>query len=423
MSITCTVTPGHTYGANHTVDYGDLNKLGTPGVSVPDGGTLAFGVGTALLPSISILGDPNTGFYQPTVDQLAFSAGGAQALLFSAGGLTGNVQLPAGASATPSLAFSTDTDTGIYLAAANTIGVAGTLAIADGNAAAPALTFATDLDTGLALTAANTMVATCGGSTVATFSATGIDAVGLSISGVAVAPAGLDFGKARFFDDFHNMEESGWLWYALNGGEIGPLRGGGNAASMAEGCVTLHVTSSTGSIACALWPHSPNVYGTASLTAAKSGLTQFDTTGEYVEFGFTLLDSLGSGTTAIMRLGIGAISSAEYSAPAGTGINDYVGIQYSYQSGLNLGLVIDSVVQPSTTLAALNTYYRARITRTAAGYTLHVNGELVATKTGVTTLSAPGRIMMLLYYPLGGTSTWPVVQVDYVQWEKPITRS
>lgn len=417
MSITCTVTPGHTYGANHTVDYGDLNKLGTPGVSVPDGGTLAFGAGTALLPSISIAGDPDTGFYQPTVDQIAFTAGGVARLVFGADGLTGNVRANAGTSGAPSLAFATDTDTGFYLAGANTIGVAGALGLADGTAAAPSLAFVADADTGLARTAANTMAMSCGGAVVATVSAAGIDAVGLRIAGVAVSTAGLDFSAARYFDDFHApLATSGWLVYTASGGIVSQCASE-DQAFQAQGMVRLYTGGVAEAYASAWWPHNPGGLSYAG------NLTNFSTTDEYLEFGFRFAGALGTpgaGTSTAVRLGVGYTTDANYLAPDNP--QNFIYIEYAPTSSANFTLRISSSGSVTSSVTpSLNTYYRARITRTATGYTLKINGTVVATvTTGHPFFSSFGRIFMANY---GQSTSGAVVDVDYVQWEKPVTRT
>ena len=426
MSITCTVTPGQTYGANYTVDYPDLNKLGNPAVVVPDGGALAFGVGAVATPSISFAGDTDTGFYQPTVGELAVAANGVQVLRFTGDGLVGNVRAGNGTSAVPSIAFASDTDTGLYLAAANTLGVAGALALADGTAGAPALAFASDLDTGLVHTAANTMVLACGGTAVATVSAAGIDAVGLSIAGIPVGTAGLDFGHARFFDDFHApAAESGWLLTAAFAGIS--QKAYGNETRQREGVMRFQLGTNSGSLCCALWPHNPTVTGTTTTFVREPAyLTAFDTTGEFVEIGFRFTSTIGSaGTASTIRLGIGTTGAdATYSAPTLSALVRYVAVEFNLATSANLRLVVaggTSGVQVSTVTAALDTYYRARITRTATGYTLTVNGTVAATLAIGSPIAVDlGRLMLVAGY---GAGPGPNLDIDYVQWDCPVTRT
>lgn len=82
---------------------------------------LAVGAGTAALPSYSFSGDQNTGMYSFSGDNLGFSTNGTvrwvidqNGTLFAAGASQG-IQHPSGSAATPSINFTSDTNTGIYL--------------------------------------------------------------------------------------------------------------------------------------------------------------------------------------------------------------------------------------------------------------------------------------------------------------------
>lgn len=428
MSITCTVTPGHTYGANHTVDYGDLNKLGTPGVSVPDGGTLAFGAGTALLPSISILGDPDTGFYQPTVDQIAFTAGGVARLVFGADGLTGNVRANAGTSGAPSLAFATDTDTGFYLPAANTIGVAGALGLADGTAATPALAFASDTDTGLAHTAADTMVLSCGGVTVATISAAGIDATALKVNGSAVGLPGIDRTSVRFADDFTGLlTANGWGIYTSATAAMAQFSNlnPGNAC----GVVRMEVRSASQAARIA-YPNIPTVLtagtGYYYLTNDPCYLTPFATVGEYVEFGLKLIGTIGA-STPTMRVGLG--NSYGYTYTQLVSLTQYVCVEFrkaasAYFRLRALGGTTGSVTETTGVVPADGTYYRIRITRIAANkIQVTINDAIVATSASAVTFTYNLRLWAELVTIADDTGFTPYLELDYAQWECPITRN
>lgn len=114
--------------------------------------------GTAALPSISFISDPDTGFYRNTANQVTIAAGGAQGFSFTttrmtnvngdayvemtgvsavniiAGGTnqnitltpsgTGKVLIPDGSAANPGLAFTNDTNSGLYRAGGDQIGLA-----------------------------------------------------------------------------------------------------------------------------------------------------------------------------------------------------------------------------------------------------------------------------------------------------------
>jgi hypothetical protein len=80
--------------------------------------------GTASAPSVSFSGDTNTGMLSAGADQIGWSTGGTQRLLLSNTALTPTVPVlaPAGSAAAPSLSFSGDTNTGLFSAAADTVG-------------------------------------------------------------------------------------------------------------------------------------------------------------------------------------------------------------------------------------------------------------------------------------------------------------
>jgi len=81
--------------------------------------------GTAALPSLSFSADPNTGFFN-TADAILASTGGTQRLALSTTSLSSTLPFlaPAGTAAAPALSFSGDTNTGLFSAAADDIGVA-----------------------------------------------------------------------------------------------------------------------------------------------------------------------------------------------------------------------------------------------------------------------------------------------------------
>ena len=87
-------------------------------------GTLLFQDGSLGAPGIAFVGDANTGFRRSGSDTITLVSGGSVSL--SAGptlvSTTRTLGIPDGLAATPSLTFTTDSDTGIYLAEANTIG-------------------------------------------------------------------------------------------------------------------------------------------------------------------------------------------------------------------------------------------------------------------------------------------------------------
>lgn len=81
--------------------------------------------GSVSAPAYSFSGDTDCGLYLDTTNQIAFAAGGTRRLLINVNSVETSVPVlvPAGSSGTPSLAFATDTDTGLYLEASNTINI------------------------------------------------------------------------------------------------------------------------------------------------------------------------------------------------------------------------------------------------------------------------------------------------------------
>lgn len=428
MSITCTVTPGQTYGANYTVDYPDLNKLGNPAVVVPDGGALAFGVGAVATPSISFAGDTDTGFYQPTVGELAVAANGVQVLRFTTDGLVGNVRAGNGTSAVPSIAFANDTDTGLYLAAANTLGVAGALALADGTAGAPALAFASDLDTGLVHTASNTMVLACGGVTVATISAAGIDATALKVNGSAVGLPGIDRTSVRFADDFTGLlTANGWGAYGSTYGIVTQFSDVNSGSQ--RGVVRFEVVAAAHAARIA-YPHIPTVVagspsGGYYTTRDPCYLTPFSQVGEYVEFGLKLIGTIGA-STPTMRVGLGNSYGGEYTDMVS--LMQYACVEYRAANSAYFRLLahgdIGSAAETTGVVPKAGTYYRIRITRIAANkIQVTINDTIVATSAAAVTFTRNLRLWAELATIAGDTGFTPYLELDYAQWECPITRN
>lgn len=77
-------------------------------------------MGTVVFPSISFVGDTNTGFYQSALDNLDVSAGGVRIINFNSGSVLLGLD---GSAAGPSLAFLSDPDTGIYKGSVNRLSI------------------------------------------------------------------------------------------------------------------------------------------------------------------------------------------------------------------------------------------------------------------------------------------------------------
>lgn len=93
-----------------------------PGRPLDIAGTMVAGAGTAAQPSYSFNGDTNTGFYNPSDDQIGVSIGGVIGIDFVASTLTRmlNTHVWAWSSGSP---FSTTADTSFYRSAAGIVGI------------------------------------------------------------------------------------------------------------------------------------------------------------------------------------------------------------------------------------------------------------------------------------------------------------
>jgi hypothetical protein len=86
----------------------------------------AVGAGSAADPSLRFSTDTNTGLYSIAADTVGLSTAGAELVRFSAGGISSTVKtyIPVGSAAAPAYSYSTDTDTGLYAPYANALGFA-----------------------------------------------------------------------------------------------------------------------------------------------------------------------------------------------------------------------------------------------------------------------------------------------------------
>jgi len=80
-------------------------------------GQVSFDDGTALLPSITNTGDPNTGIFFPAADSVGISTAGVEAMRIDS---AGKVSFVDGTAAAPSITNTGDTNTGIFFPAADT---------------------------------------------------------------------------------------------------------------------------------------------------------------------------------------------------------------------------------------------------------------------------------------------------------------
>lgn len=83
--------------------------------------------GTAAAPGVTFTSDTDTGLFSPGANQVAVTTGGVQRLLIGSDGSitpSGSLLFPLGSATSPSIAFTGDTDTGLYSPGANQVAIA-----------------------------------------------------------------------------------------------------------------------------------------------------------------------------------------------------------------------------------------------------------------------------------------------------------
>lgn len=145
-------------------------------------GPLRIPDGSAAAPSFTFFNDPDSGVYRRTSNSVSIAAGGVFAFEVQQNAS----YAPDGTVSLPALSFFNDPDCGLYRNAANDIriGVAGAVGMAflstaiisvpqfqvsDGSVSAPGLAFSSDTNTGLWRAGGDTLSIVAGGASVATF--------------------------------------------------------------------------------------------------------------------------------------------------------------------------------------------------------------------------------------------------------------
>ncbi len=172
--------------------------------SVAASGTVLLAAGTAGAPSASFAADTDTGIYNSAANEINISTGGTSRVNVSSAGaaVTGAVSASTvvlggnGAVGAPTYSFSTDTDTGVYRSAADTVAVSvgGTKVLSvdstaltpsgiyvrgiDGDAGTPAYSFSADTNTGIYRRAADQIGMSIGGAETLVIASPGVNVVG-----------------------------------------------------------------------------------------------------------------------------------------------------------------------------------------------------------------------------------------------------
>ena len=214
-----------------------------------------FADGTALLPSLSFTSDTNTGMYRRAADTIGFSTAGADLFRMDASYLRGNVNytpsMPgkaAGSVSAPAYSFVGDTNTGMYRGAAdeiffstggtevlrlttNNIRMAvstsllynlGAVRVGAGSSASPSVTFNSDTNTGMYWVAADQIGFTTGGVLRARFWSGGL--LMSTATGAGSMPTGAGTAAAPSYS-FYSDTNTGMYRYSAD--RIGFAAGGG----------------------------------------------------------------------------------------------------------------------------------------------------------------------------------------------------
>lgn len=81
---TLTISPAPSAGTNNV--YVRYLSTTLQSIAPSQGSSIQFGTGSAALPSISFIGDTNTGIYSPAADTIAFAEGGVESARFDSAG-------------------------------------------------------------------------------------------------------------------------------------------------------------------------------------------------------------------------------------------------------------------------------------------------------------------------------------------------
>jgi hypothetical protein len=169
-------------GANVIRFYSGNGGAVTEKVRIENLGQLAVSDGAAGAPAFSFISDPDTGIYSVSANLFRAVVGGVAATSWFNNGGVGQTTSADGTVAAPGLAFTNDTDSGIYRIGADTVGISAGGAVAfalstanlqsvlkhyfaDGTVGAPGLAFANDPDTGFYRDTANQIAIALGGAT------------------------------------------------------------------------------------------------------------------------------------------------------------------------------------------------------------------------------------------------------------------
>jgi hypothetical protein len=204
-------------------------------------------LGSAATPSITFLGDLDTGIFRSNTNELSISAGGTSRIAIAESEVRTGVPFRAlnGTVTAPAYSFANSTGTGLWTtsnelrASANGIlslqVATNSVRFNDGTAALPSLSFISDTDTGLYRASANNIAISAGGSTKLQISSSGIYLTGDEVyisDGSVTAP----------HIAFNSDQDTGLYRPTTN--QLGIAAGGATAAVFNSSGLILPITNS-----------------------------------------------------------------------------------------------------------------------------------------------------------------------------------
>lgn len=195
---------------NQTTGNFVLSNGTTTVLNIPPGtsGQFEFLDGSAGTPVISFVNDPDTGFYRPTSNDIAVTAGGTYIADFGIASGGPQFKTADGTTSLPAMTFNADATTGIYRAGAGLIGITtsgvsraqfgtglnitgtgglavtgGVASFSDGSVGSPGIQFQNDPNTGIFRVGADDVALVAGGGIVIEYSATSIN---LGVNAVSI---------------------------------------------------------------------------------------------------------------------------------------------------------------------------------------------------------------------------------------------
>lgn len=363
MPIAITITPGWTFTTGDTATASALNALGNPTGSLPDGQTLISAAGTVSAPGIQITGDANTGFAQlGGGDTMSIVCGGAEPLRAA----PTQVGFAAGALATPSLCGISDTDTGFYYSAANTMGWV------------------------------------CGGVLQATASTSGVDFTALSVGGLSVVTTGVSKTVAAWSTDFLESDSDAWgVTIALAGTATTARQTLVTGDSDGRGVLQINLLDAADSV----------IVSNEMLIASTSGIARFR----------VKPNNLSTPSERYTLL-VGITSSAALAPAAGAWFSYTDSASAQWQTVTDNGASVET--QTTAITYATGSWITLEIRHTAAStFAFYINGTLVSTHSTLTFSDSGNQVGIMVGLEKTVGSGNVIFYLDSMEGQTPVSRT